>query len=174
DLQPCHGLNGRRYPLPLGLRLPAFRDVVALGDFDTPALCGLHDLLASCLLLGAGLEVGLVETSHGVTDVGLVVDREVALALLVDVRELALVHLFPVFGVELSHNGPPSLFFPRTAAHTVPTERSPEPDRRRRRDRNPLYATGTPGLRPVPHRAGALGHPVGPRSTGRTRVKQPM
>src|SRR5204863_3334721 len=76
--------------------------VVGLGDLDTPPFRRRHDLLAGGLLLRPGLEVGLVEPSHGVTDMLVVVDREMALALLVDVRELALVHLFSFLGVELS------------------------------------------------------------------------
>src|SRR5438132_8038551 len=126
---PVTGLNGRRNGLPAGLLagrrpsrsgLPALRDVVPLRDLDTLAFRRLHDLLAGGLLLRAGLEVGLVEPGHGVPDMRVVIDGEMSFSLLVDVGELPFVHLLPVFGVELSHRGPPSLFFKRSAAHTVP------------------------------------------------------
>src|SRR3979411_558308 len=83
---------GRR--LPRG-GLPALRDVVGLPDVDPTALGRLHDLLPGGLLLGPGLEVGLVEPCHGVADVLVVVYWEVPLALLVDVGELALIQFFP-------------------------------------------------------------------------------
>src|ERR1700716_2096009 len=131
---------GRR--LPSG-GLPALHDVVGLPDLYPTALGRLDDLLPGGLLLGPGLEVRLVEPRHGVPDVRVVVYRQGGLAPLVDVSELAFVHRFPVFRIELSHGD--SFLFPfPPLLHTLFRPSGYAAKAHRRRDRNPLYAAADP------------------------------
>src|SRR5439155_1355726 len=65
------------------------RDVRALVDLDSMAASRPDDSLTRLLLGRLALKFSLVPASHGVADVGLVVDRQVLTALPVDVCELA-------------------------------------------------------------------------------------
>src|SRR4051812_29837130 len=59
---------------------------------------------SSALLRGLALELGLVEAGDGVPDVGFVVDRQVAFALAVDVRELVVARAVAGGFGELRHD----------------------------------------------------------------------
>src|SRR5437773_9153789 len=76
-----------------------FGDLVIRADLDPMSLRRGRDLSPRRLFRAFGLELGLVPARHRVPDVGLVVQRQVALTVLVDVGEGALVELFAVFGV---------------------------------------------------------------------------
>src|SRR5438552_10722398 len=93
-------------------------DLVVLGDLDPVAL-GRRDVLTPRRFLGAGgFELRLVPPGHRITDVRLVVYRQVPFAVLVHVGEPALIQFFPVFRIELSHCY--SFLFPlRGLLHTL-------------------------------------------------------
>src|SRR5436853_124342 len=65
-------------------------DLVIRADLDPMSLRRGRDLPPRRLFRAFGLELGLVPARHRVPDVGLVVQRQVALAVLVDVGEGAL------------------------------------------------------------------------------------
>src|SRR5207237_9281236 len=117
-------------------------DLVVLGDLD-PVAFGRRDDLPPRRFLGAGgFELRLVPPGHRVTDVRLVVYRQVPFAVLVHVGEPALIQFFPVFRIELSHCY--SFLFPLSGLLHPLFRPSGRAATTRRRDRNPLYATGTP------------------------------
>src|SRR5205814_6722767 len=78
-------------------------DLVVRAHLDAVLLGRRDDLLARAFLGGLALELGLVPAGHRVSDMRFVVQRKVALAFRVDVRERALAKPFAVCGVELSH-----------------------------------------------------------------------
>ena len=81
------------------------RDPVVVADLDAVLVRRGHDLLACTLLRRGALEVGLVPARHGVADMRLVVDRQVALAVPVDVGEVALLDVRAAARGELSDVG---------------------------------------------------------------------
>src|SRR6266542_5727287 len=83
------------------------RDVVLLGYLDAVAFRRGEDLPPGALLRRRGRERGLVEASHRVAHVALVVERQVALAVLVDVGEHVLVHRLALLFPEIWHIEPP-------------------------------------------------------------------
>src|SRR5205823_1308174 len=77
-------------------RLGGLDDLVRLVDIDVLALRRPDDLPSRGLLLARAVEVRAREARHRVADVTLVVDRQVPLAFLVDVGELAVRQLVPL------------------------------------------------------------------------------
>src|SRR5438067_1730073 len=71
-------------------RRRSLRDLVVGRHLDAIAFRGGEDLAPRALFRALRFELGLIEARHRVTHVRLVLDREVLLAVRVDVRELVL------------------------------------------------------------------------------------
>src|ERR1035437_1931635 len=94
---------GRRCPM----RTARPADVRVFVDLDAIHLGGTQDLPPGTLLGRLALELGLSEAGDRVPHVRFVVDRQVFLALRVDIRELRGAELLPILGAEFSHGPSP-------------------------------------------------------------------
>jgi hypothetical protein len=79
-------------------------DIGLVTHLDLEAAGSAQDPLAGTLLGGLALELGLFESRDGIADVSSIVDREMLLALAIDIGKLVRAQAFSLLGRESRHD----------------------------------------------------------------------